>query len=114
MLPCLDNRRAVLSAVGSMLKWFFGTATLLYIEELHKTVDKMQRTEGYIIHSVNHQMTYLKTLDFAAKFNTEAVETLSEKVKAIVGSQNQSYKDFLKCENRFVMCNTYHLVQECR
>ena len=29
MLPRLDKRRTVLSAVGSVLKWFFGTATLL-------------------------------------------------------------------------------------
>jgi hypothetical protein len=37
-----------------------------------------------------------------------------------VGSQNQSgfwircYKDFRKCESRFVRCKTYHLGQECR
>jgi len=57
MLPRLDKRRAVLSAVGSVLKWFFGTATVLDIEELQKTVDKMYRTEGDIVHTVNHQMT---------------------------------------------------------
>jgi len=75
-----------------MLKWVFGTATLLDVEELHKTVDKMHRTEGNIIHSVNHQMTYLKSLDSAVKFNTEAVETLSEKVKAIMLDSNK-WKD---------------------
>jgi len=53
---------------------------VLGVEELHETVDKMHRTEGDIIHSVNHQMTYLKTLDSAVKFITEAVETLFEKV----------------------------------
>jgi len=92
MLSCLDMRRAVLSAVGSTLKWFFGTATLLDVEELYKTVDKMHRTEGDIIHPVNHQMTYLKTLDPAVKFNTEAVETLSEKVKVIMLDLNK-WKD---------------------
>jgi hypothetical protein len=54
MLPRPDKRCAVLSAVGSMLKWVFGTATLVDVEELHTTVDKMHRTEGNIIHSVNH------------------------------------------------------------
>jgi len=34
--------------------------------------------------SFSHQMTYLETLDSAVKFNTEAVETLSEKVKDIM------------------------------
>jgi len=92
MLPRLDNRRAVLSAVGSVLKWFFGMATSLDVEELHKRVDKMHRTEGDIVHSVNHQMTYLKTLDSAVKFSTEAVETLSEKVKDIVLDSNK-WKD---------------------
>jgi hypothetical protein len=52
MLPCLDKRRAVLSTVGSMLKWAFGTATMLDVEKLHRTVDEMHRTEGNIIHSI--------------------------------------------------------------
>ena len=82
----------MLSAAGSVLKWFFGTATLLDVEELHKRVDKMNRTEGDIVHSVNHQMTYLKTLESAGKFNTEAVETLSEKVKDIILDSNK-WKD---------------------
>jgi hypothetical protein len=59
MLPRLDKRCAVLCAVGSMLKWAFGTATLLDVEALHETVDEMHRTDGDIIHSVNRQMTYL-------------------------------------------------------
>jgi hypothetical protein len=57
---------------------------VLDVNALHETVDQMHRTEGDIIYSVNRQMTYLKTLDSAIKFYTEAVETLSEKVKDIV------------------------------
>ena len=75
MLPRLDNRRDVLSAVGSMLKWLFGIATLLDVEKLHRTVNEKHRTEGDVIQSVNHHMTYLKTLDSAVTFNREAVET---------------------------------------
>jgi len=52
----------------------------------NKTVDKMHRTEGDIVHSVNHQMTYLRTLDSAVTFNTVAVETLSDKVKDMLDS----------------------------
>jgi len=53
MLHRLDKRRAVLIAVCSVLKWFFfGTATLLDVEELHKT-DNMHRTEGDILHIVH-------------------------------------------------------------
>ena len=89
MLSHPDKRHAMLSAVGSVLKWFFGTVTLLDVEEVHKTVDKMHRTEGDNIHSVNHQMTYLKTLDSAAKFNTDTVKTLSEKVKDIMLDSNK-------------------------
>jgi hypothetical protein len=92
MLPRLDKRCAVLSAVGSVLKWAFSTATLLHVQELYEIVDKMHRTEGDIIHSVNRQMTYLKPLDSAVKFSTEAVETLSPKVKAIMLDSNK-WKD---------------------
>jgi hypothetical protein len=91
-LPRLNQRRAVLSAVGSALKWVFGTATLGDIGRLHEAISDMHRTEGEIIHSVNHQMTYLKTLNSAVKFNTGAVETLSEKVKDIMLDSNK-WKD---------------------
>ena len=77
MLPRLDNSRAVLSAVGSMLIFFFfGTATLFDVEELHRTEDEMHWTERDTIDSFNYKMTYFKTLDSAVKFNTENVETL--------------------------------------
>jgi len=77
---------------GFYVKIGFGTATLLDVEKSHRTVDEMHRTEGDIIHSVNYQMTYLKSLDFAVWFNTEAVETLFEKVKAIMLDLNK-WKD---------------------
>jgi hypothetical protein len=109
ILPRPDKRRAVLSAVGSMLKWVFGTATLVDVEELHRTVDKMQRTEGNIIHSVNHQMTYVKARDFAVKFNTEAVETLSEKVKAIMLDSNK-WKDEIDIAMHWLNYTLYNQV----
>ena len=84
MVPRLDSRNDALSADSSMLIWFFGTATLLDLGELLKTVAQLHRNDGEIIHSVTHKMIYLKTLDSADKFNTEVVEILSEKVKAIM------------------------------
>jgi hypothetical protein len=92
MLSSLDKRCAVLSTVCSVLKWAFGMATLSDVQGLHETVDKIHRTERDIIHSVNHQMTYLEILDSALKCNTEAVENLSEKVKAIMLDSNK-WKD---------------------
>jgi hypothetical protein len=65
MLPGLGKRQSVISAVGSVLKLCCGTATLLDIKELLKTVHKVHIAEGDITHSVTHQMTYLKTLDSA-------------------------------------------------
>ena len=76
----------------TVLKWVFRVSTFSHVQELRETVDKMHRTEGDIIHSVNHQMTYLEILDSAVKCNTEAVETLSEKVKAIMLDSNK-WKD---------------------
>jgi hypothetical protein len=54
----------------------FRCSYVVDVEELHRTVDKMHRTEENIIHSVNHQMPYVKVLDSAIKFNTEAVKTI--------------------------------------
>jgi hypothetical protein len=65
---------------------------LVDVEELHRTVDKMRRNKGNIIHLVNYQITYVKALDSAVKFNMQAVETLSEKVKAVMLDSNK-WKD---------------------
>jgi hypothetical protein len=59
ILPGFDLRRILLSAVGSVLKWFFITALLLDVEELHRTVDKMHKTEGDITQSVNYKIISL-------------------------------------------------------
>jgi hypothetical protein len=84
ILPCLDSRRAVLNVAGSFFKLLFGTATTADLESLHNTVQELHEREENIVHSVNNQLTYLKTLDSSVQFNTKAVKILSGKVKAVM------------------------------
>jgi len=70
----------------------------------------MNRTEGdivHIVHTVNHQMTYLKTLHSAVKFNTEAVETSSEKVNDITLDSNK-WKDETDIQIRWLNYTFYN------
>jgi hypothetical protein len=77
ILPRLDSRRAVLNVAGSFFKLLFVTATTADLESLHNTVQELHEREENIVHSVNNQLTYLKTLDSSVQFNTKAVEILS-------------------------------------
>jgi hypothetical protein len=52
-------------------------------------LDNMHRIAGDIIHSVKHQMAYLKIFNSAIKINTEAVVILSEIVKTIMLDPNK-------------------------
>jgi hypothetical protein len=72
----------------------------------------MHRTEGDISHSVNQQMTYLKTLHSPFKFNTEAIETLSEKVKDIMLNSNK-WKDETDI-NIYNQSNTFTFIHQLR
>jgi hypothetical protein len=46
MLPRPDKRRALLIAVGSMLKCVFVTATFVDVKELHSTEKKCTELKG--------------------------------------------------------------------
>jgi hypothetical protein len=54
------------------------------LEHLHNTVQKIHDNEDHLAHSVNEQLTYLKSLDASVKFNTHSVAILAVKVKAVM------------------------------
>jgi len=62
-LPKVDRRRRLINAGGSILKILFGTATVRDADDVHTTIDVMQRKDGAIVYSLDQQVTYLKQLD---------------------------------------------------
>jgi len=52
-----------------MLKALFGFASVIYVNDLHATIEVMQRKEDTIVHSLNQPVSYLKQLDGSVRFN---------------------------------------------
>jgi hypothetical protein len=80
-LPKSDRRRGWINAGGSVLKTIFGVATIWDLGELHTTVDELHRKQDDIVHSLNHQVTYIKQLDGTVRFHNQAITNLSTTLK---------------------------------
>jgi hypothetical protein len=63
------------------LKTIFGVATIWDLGELHTTVDELHRKQDDIVHSLNHQVTYIKQLDGTVRFHNQAITDLSTTLK---------------------------------
>jgi hypothetical protein len=58
---------------------------------MHKDqVHELHNREENIVHFLNAQLTYLRDLDHLSKFNTKAVEVLSQQVKTIMLHQQKA------------------------
>jgi hypothetical protein len=84
LLPRVDARRSILNAAGSVFKFLFGPATMADVSNFYNTVQDLYKNQDEIVHSVNDQLTYLKSLDTTVKFNTKVVEIISEKIKSVM------------------------------
>jgi tetrahydromethanopterin S-methyltransferase subunit B len=89
MLPRLDRRRGLVNVAGSIFKTLFGVATVIDLDKLHDAVNKLHDTQSDLVHSVNEQLTCLRSLDSLVKFNSKSVKSLSEKVKSMTLNSQQ-------------------------
>ena len=89
MLPRMDRRRGLIDVAGSVFKTLFGVATVVDLNKLHYSVNKLHDTQSDLVHSVNEQLTYLRSLDSAVKFNSKSVKSLSENVKSMMLKSQQ-------------------------
>jgi hypothetical protein len=89
MLPRVDRRRGLVNVAGSKFKTLFGVATVIDLGKLHDAVNKPHDTQSDLVHSVNEQLTYLRSLDSFVKFNSKSVKSLSEKVKSMMFNSQQ-------------------------
>jgi hypothetical protein len=63
------------------LKTIFGVATVWDLGELHTKVDELHRKQDEIVHSLNHQVTYIKQLDGTVRFHNQAITNLSTSLR---------------------------------
>jgi hypothetical protein len=73
-----------------VLKALFGTSTMLDLKDLHSTVDELHRKGELMVHSLNQQVSYLKSLYGNVKVNVEAIFGLSGTLKNILNKTRES------------------------
>jgi len=92
-LPMMDQRRVLINTGGSILKVLFGNTTVMDLDDLHTSTDVMQRKEDAIVHSLNHQVTYLKQSDGTIRFNYQAIANLSTTFKGSALKAQEGFQE---------------------
>jgi ABC-type transporter Mla subunit MlaD len=69
---------------GEALKFLFGIATTQQLQELHDTVEGMKDREGDIIHAVQQQITYLKSVDEEVSQNAVGLARVARILKRVI------------------------------
>jgi hypothetical protein len=64
-----------------LCKILFETATISDVNSLHNVLDELQQRNSDIVHSLSHQVTYIKKLDATAEINANAIANLSNIIK---------------------------------
>jgi hypothetical protein len=80
-LPRLDRRRALVDFGGTALKFLFGAATDADVRSLHSALNELQCKNSDIVHSLSHQVTYIKQLDTITRINSNDIANLSDIIK---------------------------------
>jgi hypothetical protein len=69
---------------GEVLKFLFGVATTQRMQELHTTVEHIKTRDGEVIHAIQKQFTYLKSIDAAISENAIGLATVARVLKNVV------------------------------
>jgi hypothetical protein len=73
----LNPRRGLLNLGGNILKFLFGSATVSDVHLFHVVVSDLQLKNSEIVHSLENQLTYVKSLSSSSKINAEGIANLS-------------------------------------
>jgi len=83
---------------GTALKALFGVATASDVLRLHQTIEELETRDTDITHSLQNEMTYVKSLDLSSRLQTQSIANLSTAVKNFM---IDSHDRFLKPRGTF-------------
>jgi hypothetical protein len=78
------KKRGLINIGGDALKFLFGVATTQQLQELHTTVENIKSRDGDVIHAIQKQLTYLKSVDEAVSQNAVGLATIARIVKNVI------------------------------
>jgi hypothetical protein len=83
-LPTPGRRRGLLNVVGSTLQFLFGTAMDTDVSSLQNTMTEVTQKQGDIIHEINKQVTYFRSLDNLVKVDHMVLANWTSIIKDFV------------------------------
>jgi hypothetical protein len=78
------RRRGLINLRGEVLKFLFGVATTQQMQELHTTVEHIMTRDGEVIHAIQKQLTYFKSIDEAISENAIGLATMARILKRVI------------------------------
>jgi hypothetical protein len=78
------NKRGLVNIRGNVLKFLFGVATTQQLQELHTTVEAIQTRNGEVIHAVQKQLSYLKSIDKIVSQNVAELAIVARTLKNVI------------------------------
>jgi hypothetical protein len=77
-------KRGLINVEGDALKFLFGVATTQQLQELHNTVEGIKARDSDVIHAIQKQLTYLKSVDEAVSQNAVGLPTVARILKNVI------------------------------
>jgi hypothetical protein len=78
------KKRGLVNIGGEALKFLFGIATTQQLQELHATVESIKTRKADVIHAVQKQLTYLKSVDEAVSQNSVGLAVITRTLKMLL------------------------------
>lgn len=83
------RRRGLINVGGDVLKFLFGVATTQQMQELHTIVEHIRTRDGEVIHAIQKQLTYFKSIDEAISENAMGLATVARVLKRVITNASQ-------------------------
>jgi hypothetical protein len=78
------RKRGLINLGGEAFKFLFGVATTQQLQELHVTIENLKTKEGDVIHAIQKQITYLKSVDGAVSQNAAGLATMARILRSVI------------------------------
>jgi hypothetical protein len=84
---------------GDILTFLFGVATTQQLQDLHTTAEGIKTRHGEVIHAVQKQLTYLKSISKATSQNAIGLATVARVLKNVITNAftlQRTFKDTIQ------------------
>jgi hypothetical protein len=95
LLPMPDSRRGM-NIGGTILKTLYGTATTADILHLHQTIERLETKDADIVHSLEHQMTFIKSLALSSRIEAQTIFNFSTVVKDFMIESHERFYEITR------------------